>query len=339
MHISTSTILRFFAVILGLVFVYVVRDILFSLFFAVIVASALEPSIDWLKRRGITRILAVVLIYLAIGLLISFLVYLILPLLFEELRIATSSFSSLQREFLSGLERAGGITFGSFFAENAEMLLQLPQQYLKTLSSGIFGVTSHVFGGLFSLVLIAVFSFYLATQERGIESFLRMVTPLAHEAYMLDLWGRSQRKLGRWLRAQLLLGAVVGVFIFIGLTMLGVQQAFLFASVSAIFEIVPVVGPILAAVPAVGTAFLVSPLLGISTVALYVIVQQVESHVIVPVVMKKAVGLSPLVVVIAILVGAKVGGIFGILLSVPITAVLAELVNDWDKKRRALMPE
>ena len=155
----------------------------------------------------------------------------------------------------------------------------------------------------------------------------------------MDLWERSQKKLGKWLRTQMLLGAIVGLLIFFGLTILGIPHAFFFALIAAIFEIIPVVGPILAAVPAVAAAFLVSPVSSISVVALYVIVQQTESHIIVPVVMRRTIGLSPLVVVLALLAGAKLGGIFGILLAVPLTAISAELLNDWDKKKRAFLPE
>ena len=336
--ISTSTILRFFAVALGLVAIYLVRDIVFSLFFAVIVASAIEPSILWLKQRGLGRIPAVILVYLGIAALAAFLVYLIVPLLAEELRSASSALGTVQSQFLAGIERIGGVNFGSLFAQNAEILLRLPSAYIGRVSGGVLDIISQGVGGLFTFALVVIFSFYLAAQEKGIENFLRLVTPVAYEPYVLDLWSRSQKKLGRWLQAQLLLGAVVGIFIFIGLTLLGIKQAFLFAALAALFEIIPVVGPILAAVPAVATAFLSSPILGLSTVALYVIVQQAESHIIVPVVMRRAVGLSPLVVVIALLVGAKLGGILGILLAVPLTAVGAELVNDWDKKKRALIP-
>ncbi len=336
--ISTSAIFRFFAVILGLAGLFVIRDIIFSLIFAVIVASAVEPAILWFKKRGFGRILAVVIIYILFLIIATFFLYLVAPLMIDELTIATSSLTRLQHQIVSGVRATGGTAVGAFFAENSDMFLKLPLQYL-----GMFGQTAVASGGqllkgLFSILLIFIFSFYLGTQEKGIENFLRMVTPLKYEPYALDLWARSQAKLGRWFRAQMLLGAIVGVFIFIGLTMLGVEQALLFAVITAVFEIIPVAGPILAAIPAVITGFLLSPIVGVSVIALYILVQQTESHVIVPVVMKKAVGLSPLIVVVALLVGAKLGGIFGLLLAVPLTTIGAELLNDWDKKKRMFIP-
>ena len=337
--ISTSTIFRFFAVVLGLAAIFLIRDIIFSLIFAVIIASAIEPSIEWLKKRGIGRILGVIMIYATFVIIVSFFAYLIVPLMINELDIATTSLAKIQRQILIGVRQTGGTAIGSFVSDNADTFLKLPLQYI-----GMFGQTlvkggSQVFRSFLTVLIIFVFSFYLGTQEKGIENFLRMVTPLKYEPYAIDLWRRSQGKLGRWFRAQMLLGAIVGVFIFIGLTMLGVEQALLLAVISALFEIIPVAGPILAAIPAVITGFVMSPIIGVSIIALYVIVQQTESHIIIPVVMKKAVGLSPLIVVIALLIGAELGGIFGLLLAVPVTTVCAELLNDWDRKKRMFIQE
>ena len=338
-NISTSAFIRFFAVVFGLVVIYMARDIIFALFFAVIIASAIEPSIEWIKRRGAPRLLAVILIYLVFAVVAALLIYLIFPLMYEELGVAAASFGKIQKQLVAGIGGVGGQLLNSFLSENTQFFLSLSSTRLQQITGSASHYGAQVFGGIFSLVLIIVFSFYLAAQEKGIENFLKLVMPLRHESYALDLWRRAQGKLGRWLRAQLLLGAIVGVFIFIGLTMLGVQQAFFFAAIAAVFEIIPIVGPILAAVPAVVTTFLSSPVLGLSVVALYLVVQQTESHVIVPVVMKKAVGLSPLIVVAALLVGAKVGGISGILLAVPVTTILAELLNDWEKRKRTFIPE
>ena len=338
-HISTSTMVRFLAILLFVVVVYIVSDVLISLFLAIIVASAIEPAIEWLKARHVPRILGVILIYLAFALMAFFVVYLLLPLLLDEFRNVAANYPALQERVISGLEDTRSIPFSSFFSENLAELLKSSAGYLEKFSGGIVNFASAVFGGIFSAVLTVIFSFYLAAQEKGIEGFLRLVTPLKYEPYIVDLWERAQRKLGRWLRAQMLLGAIVGVLIFFGLTLLGVKHAMIFAVVAALFEIIPIVGPILAAVPAVATALLASPLLGLFTAVLYFGVQQIESQVIVPVVMKKAVGLSPLLVVLALLMGVKLGGIFGILLAVPITAIVAEFVNDWDKKKRALIPE
>lgn len=331
--------LRFFAVLLLLAGLYMILDIAAALFFAVIVASALQPAIAWLMRRGLPRILAVVLIYLAIAILLVILGYLIVPVFLEEISGFSVIYPRLLRQVQLGVSQASTLPILSLFGTDLKSALNLPVVSLGGVTEGILNTASAAFGGVFSFLLVIVFSFYLAAQEKGIENFLRLMTPLAYEPYALDLWDRSQKKLGKWLRTQMLLGALVGILIFFGLTLLGVDNALFFALIAALFEIIPVVGPILAAVPAAAAALLVSPFLGVLTIALYIAVQQIESHVIVPVVMRRTVGLSPLVVVLALLIGGRLGGIFGVLLAVPFTAIGAELLNDWDKKKRALIPE
>lgn len=337
--ISSWTIVRFFAILLGVAALYLIRDIIAALIFAIIVASAIEPAIEWLKERRIPRILGVILIYLGIAIIFVFLVYLVLPLFVEEFRTLVSSFPELQKRVLQGISSATTLPVFSFFSENLQGFLDVPSDFFSKFGGGVTDFATNVFGGVLSFFLIVIFSFYLATQERGIENFLRLISPVSYEPYIVDLWERSQKKLGRWFRSQLLLGAVVGVLIFFGLTFLRVDHALFFAALAAVFEIIPVVGPILAAVPAVGSSLFISPLTGIFVMILYIMVQQMESHIIVPVVMRKTVGLSPLVVVLALLIGAKVGGVFGIILAVPITAIFAEFIGDWDKKKRAIMPE
>lgn len=332
--ISTGTMIRFFAVILSLVAIYLVRDIIASLLFAVIIASALEPGINWLKARKIPRIFGVLIIYMGIAFGFFFLIYMVFPLILSDFGSVATLYPTLQRQALTEIDRTGLLS-----SDTLKTIFDIPSEYIGKLGNGALSVLTSTFGGLFSFILVVVFSFYLAAQERGIESFLRMVTPVSREPYVIHLWHRSHQKLGRWFQAQLLLGALVGVFTFFGLTLLGVPHPLLFAILSAIFEIIPVVGPILASVPAVAAAFLVSPLLGISTILLYVAVQQTESHVIVPLVMRKTIGLSPLIVVLALVVGGKIGGIFGILLAVPVATILAEFLNDWDQKKRNLIPE
>ena len=255
LHVTTWTIIRFFVVAVALFGVYLIADILAALFFAVIVASALEPAIEWFKERKIPRILTVILVYLILAAIFFFAIYLILPLLMEELRSVSFSYPELQQRFIAETERVGKIPLLSFFNENLDSLTQIPASYAGKIGGGVFNLASLFFGGFLSFILIVVFSFYLASQERGIENFLRLVTPLTQESYIIDLWERSQRKLGRWLRAQVLLGALVGVLIFLGLTIIGVENALLFAMIAAVFEIIPVVGPILAAIPPTVVAF------------------------------------------------------------------------------------
>ncbi len=185
-----------------------------------------------------------------------------------------------------------------------------------------------------SFVLIIVFSIYFAVQETGIDDFLRVVTPVRHEKYVLSLWKRSQDKIGKWMQGQLLLGLIVGILIYLGLTILSIPHALLLAVLAGLFELIPVFGQFLAALPAVALAFSDGGVTGaLFVIGLYVVVQQFEAHLIYPLVVKKVVGVPPLLVILALLVGAKLAGFLGILLSVPIAAAIQEFVSDIQKTK------
>ena len=325
-------------VALLIVGVILVKEIVIALFLAIIIASAIEPGILWLKERRIPRILGAVFIYFAILAMFFAVIYLIVPLLYEEALRFASTYSEIKASVLVGIREFSSFPVLSYFAESLANFFAFPSDYLAKFQGSIFGFASAAFGGVLTFFLAAVFSFYLATQEGGIDNFLRLAAPVRYENYVIDVWGRSQRKLGRWLRTQMLLGAIVGVLIFFSLTFLGMENALLFAALAGFLEIIPVAGPILAAIPAVFIAFLQEPTFALWIIGLYVAVQQIESNVIVPVVMRQAVGLSPLVVLIALAVGAKLGGVLGIILAVPVTVIIAELISDWDKKKREVIP-
>lgn len=332
--ISTWTIVRVFGVLVAFILLYMLREVVGVLLFAVVLASAMEPAIRWFQSHRIPRILGTLVIFLVAIAVLFFAVYLLIPLLAEDLQGFTLSYPIFERQVLRELEAVGSLPFVDFIRENARGLLAQPSNYISNVSGGVVSFTSSFFGGVFSFVILVVVSFYLAAREKGIEDFIRLVVPLQYESYVVDLWLRAQRKMGQWFRAQLLLGALIGALIYIGLTVLGIKYAIVFAFIAAILELVPIVGPILAAAPAVLIAFLQSPFLALMVVILYIVVQQLESHVIVPVVMKSTIGISPIVVVISLLVGAQLAGIIGLLLAVPVAAVAVELLNDLDRKKR-----
>jgi len=332
--ISFGSFLRA-AVVIALVAALVyLSQIVIALLFAVVIASGIEPGVRWFKRFRVPRIVAVLVIYLiAIAVIVGAL-YLVVPPLVDEFNSFLQSVPRYQRLLLQELRSFQNLPFYSFVSENAESIILNPPVDLQSIGSGALDVFFAVFGGIFSGVVLVVVSFYLASQENGIEHFLRLVTPLRDENYVIDLWMRTHAKLGRWLRGQLLLGFSIGVVVYLALSILGIKYALSLALIAAIFELIPIIGPILAAVPAVFLGFLRGPELGLTVAVAYFFIQQLESHLLVPVVMRQAVGLNPLLVIIALLVGGKLGGVMGMFLAVPIASVLVEFLTDTDRRRR-----
>lgn len=334
--ITYASIIRVAVVGAAIVGIFYLRQIIAALLFAVVIASGIEPVVRWFARFRVPRILAVLIIYLVALALLAGAIYLILPALADEFGAFLDSFPRYQRLLLQELRSFQNLPFYSLFSENAERAILNPPFDLRAAGGNAIDIVFSLFGGIASGIILIVVSFYLASQERGIERVLRMVTPLREEEYVIDLWSRSQAKMGQWLRGQALLGAIIGVLVYLALTVIGIRYALILAILAAIFELVPIIGPILAAAPAVFFAFLSSPVLGLIVAATYVVIQQIESHLLVPVVMQRTVGLNPLIVVIALLAGVKLGGILGMFLAVPLAAVVVEFVTDTDRKKRGL---
>ena len=331
-NISTSTIWRILFVILLLVFLYAIRDILILLFFAIIVASAVDLPARRLDKLKIPRIISVLLIYLVcVGLLIGLLV-LFVPSLTQEIEAFSIEFPEYANKLYQKFQRLQDSSLYQKLVSEIQGTLNNLKEDLRGSVGDILTKTFRIFGGLFSVIIVMVISFYLAVQKGSIQDLLRGVTPKEHEAYALNLWQRAQKKMGHWLQGQLFLALVIGVLVYIGLSLLGIRFALLLAIIAGILELVPYIGPVLSAIPAVILAFFQAPILALWVLILYIVVQQLENYLLVPVIMKKVVGLNPVVVIIALLIGGKLLGILGIILAVPAAAVLAEFFKDIKRK-------
>ena len=325
-----------FVLLVGLLFY--LRDLVLIVLTAIVLASSVEPGVVFFMRRGLNRIASVLLLYALViaSVLAIFLIF--LPPVLDD----AADFLSNLPHTLEIIDVNQGLSVGFLPGEAAEKLSpsQFAEQIRQLFSSftgGVFSTVSAFFGGIVSFVLILVFSIYFSVQETGIDDFLRVVTPVRHQKYVLSLWKRSQEKIGRWMQGQLLLGLIVGVLIYLGLTIFGVPYALLLAVLAGLFELIPVFGQVLAGIPAVALAFSTGGLpLALLVIGLYVIVQQFESHLIYPLVVKKVVGVPPLLVILALLIGAKLAGFLGIL-SVPLAAALQEFVSDIQKNKEREM--
>ena len=337
--ISTSTIIRIILFGLLLWTAYLVRDVIIIVLFSVVIASAVDPAARWFTKYRIPRVLGVLATYLIVFVVLGASFYIIIPPLFSEFSDFISGAPSFFEPQITPSENLFGFlpkipaSFSLVLKEIFENARSILAGDLGGAAQGFLKTTVSIFGGAMSFILVVVISFYLSVQERGIENFLRIVAPKEYEGYIIGLWNRSKKKIGGWMQGQILLGILVGVLVFLGLTILQVKYALLLAILSAIFELIPIFGPILAAIPAIAIAFLQGPSSALAVLILYVIIQQFENHLIYPVVVKKATGVPPILVILALIIGGKLGGFLGILLSVPLATVLMEIMNDIASKK------
>lgn len=342
--ISTGTIIRFFLVAILLLAVYYISDVLLLVIAAIVFASAIEPAVRRLGRYHVNRVVAVIFIYLLIAIILGTLLIFFVPIVATDLiGFLNSVPRTISLQDLWSPVQTLGFHMGAAIPEGSVSLTD----FITGLQTVVIGTTDNafqtasvLFGGFLGLILIVVLSFYLAVQDEGVADFLRIVTPVRRQGYIVDLWKRSQKKIGYWLQGQILLGVVVGVLVYLVLMVVGIPHALVLAILAAVFEIIPVFGPIISSVPAILVAFTTSGLgTGFLLIGLYIIIYQFESQLFYPLVVKKIVGISPIVVILALVIGAKLAGVLGAIIAVPLSAVLMEYVNDVDKSKKAQIAE
>jgi len=325
MEVSFGTIIKFLAIILGLVLAYLIRDVIAIAFFALIIASVVSRPVNWLKKYHIPKTLSVLMIYIFIVAIFVVLIAIIVTPLAYELKQFAEFIPIINSKLDSGIQ---------FFRNFANSQGQL-QQFFSTLSEkisqfgvSVFSLTGNFVGTITSFIIVFILSFYLSIENEGVKKFIRSIVPVDKKDYVANLWERGQKKLSHWFGSQLLLGLIVGLMTFVGLTILRMPYALALSIMAGLFELVPTVGPILSAIPAVLIAFIKSPLLALITLALYIIIQQLENHLLVPKIMQKTTGLNPVITILALLIGVKLAGIVGMILAIPVTMLLSEFSQD-----------
>jgi predicted PurR-regulated permease PerM len=335
--ITGGTVTKTILLLLLVGFIYVMRSIVLDVLTAIVIASAIEPGIKLLRRRKVPRTLAVIILYLTLFSIFFVIFFFFLPSLFSDI----ASFIASLPGYLEAFNRSGALDqYANLFGFQAPstvpaatMIQNIHNALDVNVFSNGFDTASRIFGGVFSFVIIVVFSFYFAVLETGVDDFLRIIVPKSHQEYILGLWKRSQHKIGKWMQGQLLLAVIMGMLVFLGLTVLRVPDALVLATIAGCFEIIPVFGPTLSAVPAVALAFgSGGATLGIETILLFIIAQQFENYLIYPLVVTRVVGV-PLLVILALIIGGEFAGFLGIILSVPIAATIQEFARDIEQGR------
>lgn len=330
--ISAGSILRALALILLFVLLYLLADVLIIVLFAIVIASAVSPFVDWFEKRRVPRLIGALLLYLMVFALVIILSYLVIPSVSQDLSQLTTYLPRLAQQVSTSLDTVQNSSGKYFdFVGEIQNLLEVLSSYLQQFSQSALNLIASAFGGALAFVAVVVMSFYLSVMKRGIEGFLAAIVPARYETYVFDLWKRAETKVGLWLQGQLLLALLVGLLVYVGLSLMGVRFALIFGILAMALEIVPIAGPVLSAIPAIGMALLQDPTLGLWTLVFYVVIQQFESHVLVPIIMGKTLGLNPVVVLVSLLVGAQLAGISGMLLAVPVATIIVEIIEDMAK--------
>ena len=330
---GTKLLLRILFLVLGLWFLYLVRNVVVLIFASVLTSAGVVPLVLRLRRYGLSKTWSVVLVYLGLFTLLVLFLWLLVPLFLsdiENFREKIPMYSLRLAESLKGIEsylQGFGIPF------NHTTFLESAQSGISQSPEGVFLTTLSIFQGLIYGFGFFFLSLYLSLEENGIEKLFRTLTPKAYQATALSIAERIQSRVSQWFFGQLVLMSIIFFIYYIGYTAFGLPYALALALLGGLLEIIPYVGPVLAAIPAIIFGFLVSPILGISILLFCFLVHQVESNFIAPQIMKHSIGLSPAVLIIAALVGATLSGPIGVLLSIPVAMILSVFVEDFLEKK------
>ncbi|MFA6253396.1 MAG: AI-2E family transporter [Patescibacteria group bacterium] len=325
MTISNGTIWRIILILALVAVVIMIRDVLALFVVAVVLASAFDPWVDGLYKIKIPRGLSIAVIFLIFLSIITLVVILLAGPIADQIMDISRSFPQIYAKIntmLASLHRLEGVNPGSAQNTSGISLSQLAQS-LSQIGSGIFNVVTSVFGGIFSFFMVLVITFYLTIEENGFKKFIRHLFPVEKKEQVNYLVEGMQKRLGMWFRGQMILSVIIFLAVYIGLVLLHVKYALLLAVLAGLLEIVPILGPWISAIIAIFFAWGDSFNKALYTGILYLAIQQLENHVVVPKVMGKSTGLNPIVVILAILTGGRLAGIIGALLAVPIATAIS----------------
>jgi predicted PurR-regulated permease PerM len=339
LEISTNTIVKVLIILFLIWFLYLIKDVVVILFVSLILVSILEPAVDWLKLKGIPKILGVVMIYLVLVAFLALIIGLIIPPIGAQIDQLSESFPV----YWSQISTDFSITASFLDKYGIYQSLKSAFQSLNfsQATSGIFSRLQDFVLGLVSFLVILVITFYMLVQENAMKRVLKSIVPVKYLPYAYQVFSRIQKKLGGWLRGELLLAFAIFLVVYIGLLVIGlffgtVKYALILAILAGLFEFVPYLGPIFSGLIAVFLTFFQSPIKALFVLILFILVHPLENHIIVPQVMKKTIGLNPIISIVALLVGAQVGGFLGVILAIPIVTALSVFVQDFlDKKRES----
>lgn len=306
-------------------FIIQIRDIIVAVFLAYIIMAAVLPIVDYLKRKRFPNILAVLIPYIGILLCIFLIILPLVPFMIEQIQALVIGFPRY-------VDRSA-MTLGFKIDPDLIKHFVSTNDQIGAVGQNAVLFTTKIFGGFFSILTVFIVSFYLLLYYDSFNLWFSKLFHSSTQARVLKTIGLVNEKLGAWLRGQIILCLFIGLFSWIGLTLVGIPDPLPLALLAGLLEIVPTIGPILSAVPAVIVALTISPTLGLVVIGLYIIIQATENNLLVPKIMERAVGLNPVIVILAVMTGANLMGVAGALLAIPFVSFWIVVIQSQESQK------
>ena len=312
---------------------WAVRDALMLIYISAIVAMGFSPLVRVIEqprrengKRRVPRALAILAIYLVIVGAFILLCLMVVPPLVVQARDLWAQmprhFDDLQRFLIRYRLMTRRVTL-------QEAVQNAPAGSGGNAVSTVLIAISSLIGGTFEAITILILSFYLLIEGESLFSYLIRFVPPQRRAHVATAARQAVVKVSAWLGAQIVLAGVMGTFAAVGLGLMGEPYFYVVALVAAIGETIPIVGPLVGGITAVGVAIAVSPRLAIEVGIYFLVLHQLEANVLVPKIMERRVGVSPVIVITALLLGASLWGLIGAILAIPTAAILSVIVEEF----------
>ncbi|HCM82616.1 MAG: hypothetical protein UW37_C0014G0003 [Candidatus Gottesmanbacteria bacterium GW2011_GWA2_44_17] len=318
-EISHRTII-FTAMFIAVIwFVFQIREILFLLFISFIIMSALRPIVDWLEKRHIPSVISILFMYILVFGVFGISLVGTIPSLVVQFVHLTQAFPS----FISRVIPYWNVDMNAF------------SQQIAPLSQNLVKLTVGIFSNIITIVTVLVFTFYLLLERKNGEQLFASFVSEEMAKRVGRVVKNIEQRLGSWVQGQLFLMLIIGVVSYIGLLLLKIDFALPLAILAGLLEIVPTIGPIISAIPAVIIGLSMTPVTALLVALLFFLIHQSENTLVVPFVMKKSVGLPPLLTIIALMIGGKLAGIAGVVLAVPVVLIIQEILHEYFNTEKA----
>ncbi len=331
LDISWGTVLKIGIAFFCFYFIYLIKDILSWLIFALIISVLFDPAIDFLQKRKIPRVLSTILIYITIFGLLGWIIYLVSPSFIEEVQQFGQLFPEYFEKIAPSLRGLGMTAFESF-----ETFTSALEGWLVRASTNIFTAIFAIFGGILSAFTIFALAIFLSIEEKGVEKVVGLLSPKKYESYVLGLWEKCQIKISRWFGTRILLCTFVGFCTFVACYILNIKYAVSFGLMAGILDIIPIIGPIIAGAIIMIFCALESWVKALFILVIFILIQQIEGNILTPILTKKFIGLPAVLVLVALMIGGRLWGVLGAILAIPLFGLVYEFMKDFLKKKRGM---
>ncbi len=329
LDISWGTIFKLFVGVICLYIFYFVKDIVIWFIFALIVSILFDLPINFLTKKRIPRVLAVMFIYLSFFGILSYFIYYLSPLFISEIQNLPQTFPQYFEKISPALNSLG---VGDF--QNIEEFEKIFEKDFQGITSNIFVAFFAIFGGISSTIFVVTIAIFLSLEEKAVEKSLILFFPKKYEKYALSLWADCQKKVSGWFLSRMIACLFVGVACYFAFFLLNAKYPFSLGLLAGALNFIPIIGPIITAALIFLIVALDSFTQAVFVFIAFVLIQQIENNILTPLLSQRLFGLSPVLVLMSLAIGGTLWGILGAILVVPLAGIIVEFISIFLRKRK-----